>query len=78
MAAMVDVTCANKRCKAPFKARVADRKRGWGKFCSKGCKASEQEARTGQHAAFKDRQDWHEAGMNAMEEGWDGHKVWTS
>jgi hypothetical protein len=31
-------------------ARQADINRGWGKFCSKSCKASEQEKRTGQHA----------------------------
>ena len=43
--ATVIVKC--KRCKDPFKARVADRKRGWGKFCSKSCKAVEQTARTG-------------------------------
>lgn len=28
-------------------ARVADRKRGWGKFCSKSCKAIRQTQRTG-------------------------------
>ena len=57
MAAMVEVTCANKSCKAAFKARVADRKRGWGKFCSKSCKASEQERRTGQMARYLERCD---------------------
>lgn len=35
-----DVKCAN--CGSEFKARVADIKRGWGKFCSKSCKASKQ------------------------------------
>ncbi len=83
MASMVTVTCANNRCKASFQARVADRKRGWGKFCSKSCKGSEQERRTGQMGRFLDRQgsfesDFHEEAMTAMEEGWDGHKVWTS
>ena len=39
---------ACKNCKQPFEARVADRKRGWAKFCSKSCKAKEQEKRTGQ------------------------------
>jgi hypothetical protein len=33
-------------------ARIADRKRGWGKFCSKSCKAVVQEKRTGQYAHF--------------------------
>lgn len=50
MAAMVEVKC--KQCKKPFMARVADRKRGWGKFCSKSCKAKKQEARTGQYANY--------------------------
>lgn len=44
---MVDRQC--KCCRAPFKARASDVKRGWGLFCSKSCKANHQEARTGQH-----------------------------
>ena len=52
----VEVNCA--RCKAPFMARVADRKRGWGRFCSKSCKAIKQEQRTGQYAAYQDRCDY--------------------
>ncbi len=44
-----------KRCKEPFEARVADIKRGWGKFCSKSCKAVDQEKRTGAYAAYRDR-----------------------
>lgn len=39
-----------KRCKSLFEARVADLKRGWGKYCSKSCKAVVQEANTGQYA----------------------------
>lgn len=42
--------------KQPFVARVADRKRGWGKFCSKSCKAIKQEARTGQCKDYYERQ----------------------
>ena len=38
-----------KNCQEPFSARVADRKRGWARFCSKRCKAIHQERRTGQH-----------------------------
>lgn len=48
---MVDVKCKN--CGEPFQARVADRKRGWGKFCSKSCKASEQEKRTRQYHDYR-------------------------
>lgn len=47
---MVDRTCQN--CKTSFQAREADVKRGWGKFCSKSCKAVKQEARTGQYARY--------------------------
>jgi len=54
--ATVEVVCANKACKRKFTARVADRKRGWGRHCSKSCKAVRQEARTGQYAAFQNRQ----------------------
>ncbi len=61
MASTVERTCPV--CKSPFTARAADVKRGWGKFCSKSCKAIKQERRTGQHAAYRDRQsrrddDW--------------------
>jgi hypothetical protein len=43
--ATVVVKC--QRCKQSFAARVADRKRGWGRFCSKSCKAIRQTQRTG-------------------------------
>jgi hypothetical protein len=42
-------------CKGPFLARAADVKRGWGKFCSKSCKASKQEKRTGQYRAISEQ-----------------------
>ncbi len=37
-------------CKNEFQARTVDIKRGWGKFCSKSCKAKWQEKKTGQYA----------------------------
>ncbi len=40
MSKTVEVSCA--WCDGKFSARVADRKRGWGRFCSKACKASKQ------------------------------------
>lgn len=40
MPSKVEVKC--KQCDSLFMARVADRKRGWGKFCSKSCKAKKQ------------------------------------
>jgi hypothetical protein len=48
MVMMVKVVCGC--CKTTFSARRADVNRGWGKFCSKSCKAKKQEARTGQYA----------------------------
>lgn len=40
-------------CHSLFKARQADLNRGWGKFCSKSCKAKEQEKRTGQNLSYQ-------------------------
>lgn len=54
-AATVQVKCD--QCKSLFTARVADRKRGWGRFCSKSCKAVKQEKRTGQHKAYLHRKN---------------------
>lgn len=36
--AMIEVNCIS--CAKPFMARVADRKRGWAKSCSKSCAAT--------------------------------------
>lgn len=57
--ANITVNCA--WCKNPFQARSADIKRGWGKFCSKSCKACNQESRTSQFATILQRErepDW--------------------
>ena len=51
--ATVEVKC--ERCQTPFTARVADRKRGWAKFCSKSCKAIKQEQRTHQCRNYHER-----------------------
>lgn len=50
----VSVKCKN--CGTMFEARMADRKRGWARFCSKSCKAKKQEQCTGQHTAYLHRQ----------------------
>lgn len=42
MPAMTDVICGNKKCRKTFQARTADVARGWGRFCSKSCKAHKQ------------------------------------
>jgi hypothetical protein len=39
---VIDRKC--ERCGSPFRAKEADVKRGWGRFCSKSCKAKKQTA----------------------------------
>jgi len=50
MAATVNKLC--NRCGDSHTVRQADLNRGWGKFCSKSCKAKVQEKKNGQHAAY--------------------------
>lgn len=70
MTATVTVNC--QRCQQPFTARVADRKRGWGLFCSKSCKAIRQTQQTGRRGPSRDRDE-----DFGDEVGWDGHKAWV-
>lgn len=74
MATMVVVKCKN--CKQEFAARKADRARGWGKFCSKSCKACKQTRTTGysgprHHVDQRDHTD-----LPDDEAGTDGHHLW--
>lgn len=39
---MITAKCELARCRNEFQVREADRKRGWGRFCSKSCKANHQ------------------------------------
>lgn len=48
---MREITCAC-GCGRKKQVRVADIKRGWGKYYSKSCKAKAQERRTGQMSAY--------------------------
>ena len=48
--AKVDKKCSF--CGASHTVRRADLDRGWGLFCSKSCKAKEQEKRTGQNREY--------------------------
>ncbi len=50
MAKMVDTPC--KWCGCNMSVRAADVARGWGRFCSKSCKAKNQEKKNGQYKAF--------------------------
>ena len=65
---MIVVKC--KFCHQPFSASVADRNRGWARYCTKSCKAKEQEGRTGQYEKYLS------GNLTVVEyqEGWDGHK----
>lgn len=65
MPRMVERKC--ERCGLPFRARAADVKRGWGRFCSKSCKAIRQEHRTGQHGAYTARREDYENGDGPTE-----------
>lgn len=51
MSSMTEIICRC-GCRRKKMVRTADVKRGWGKFFSKACKATHQEARTGQHTAY--------------------------
>lgn len=42
-------------CKKKFTARQADINRGWGKFCSKSCKARNQTSKYGYSSKIKTR-----------------------
>jgi len=52
MAQMVKKKC--ECCGSPISVRAADVARGWGKYCSKSCKATKQEKRTGQYKAYRE------------------------
>lgn len=80
-ASKVWVKC--KCCKIDFQARIADRNRGWGKFCNKSCKAKEQERRTGQYKSYlcnringgsSRNEDPYREDIDYEGPGWDAHK----
>lgn len=50
MVSLINKNC--EWCKTDIIVRLADHKRGWGRFCSKSCKAKSQEKKNGQHSAF--------------------------
>lgn len=65
-------------CQKEFQARIADRKRGWAKFCSKSCKAIEQERRTGQYSRYLGHvRSLSTTNVDYEGKGWDAHKdIW--
>lgn len=79
MSKMQEITCKC-GCGRKKEVKVADIKRGWGKFFSKSCKAKWQEKRTGQYAAYMERK--HHVQFNALynyedcdeDLSWDSHK----
>ena len=77
MSSMTTVNC--KKCKTPFEARTADIKRGWGKFCSKSCKAKTQ----GRLPMSKEtRAMWREYNREfpsrVIEKYWDGTELFSA
>ena len=71
--------CKCARCGVMFTARVADRKRGWARFCSKSCKAIKQEQRTHQNREYLHRSNneaMNETALHDVTAGWDDHKDW--
>lgn len=69
MSAKVEVTC--KHCGRKFMARVADRARGWARFCSKSCKAIDQTKRRGSHKRRRRPVDYDELGVGEISGQWD-------
>lgn len=61
----IQVKCAC--CKEPFTARVADRNRGWARFCSKSCKAIKQMKTHGDTRLT--------GGADDFDPSWDAHKI---
>lgn len=71
MPSMTTVKCHYRKCGKEFEARTADVKRGWGKFCSKSCKAYHQ----GRLPASKEtRAMWRE--FNRDEEARKDRRFW--
>jgi len=50
-----EFNCANPKCNKKFTARLADRKRGWARFCSKSCAWTKNLANTPSHKKSLDR-----------------------
>lgn len=64
-------------CGATFTARVADRKRGWAKSCSKSCAATKSNRETGKyhrHRASVERETYGYDPRDDDDMSWDAHK----
>lgn len=51
-------------CKVPFEARIADRKRGWARYCSKSCAAKKNNRKTGNFKRHLERKKAKKDGVN--------------
>lgn len=56
-------------CRKPFNARQADLNRGWGKFCSKSCKAKKQMQTHPYYPSLNDSLEHEDDDLS-----WDAHK----
>jgi hypothetical protein len=68
----VERICANRQCRAVFHPRKVDVKRGWGRFCSKSCKAAVQTRRTGYAGPERDASHDHARFISTTTHGQDG------
>ncbi len=71
--------CKCARCGEMFTARVADRKRGWARFCSKSCKAIKQMHSMPARPArphYISNEQMNAVALHDATAGWDDHKDW--
>ena len=73
---MTTCQCKCKFCGVMFTARVADRKRGWARFCSKSCKAKRQHHQNHPKRRYYAPADDNDAALHDATDGWDDHKGW--
>ena len=81
MPSMIDVKCMS--CGNSFEARAADVKRGWGKYCSKSCKAHQQTKKQSKnkskHKGYPTiihYNDWDDEVINGDVVWSDSHRCW--
>jgi len=71
-----EITCAC-GCGRKRLVRVADIKRGWGKYFNKSCKARHQEKRTGQYADYLHRRATCTSEVDCIESSFHPHDPYS-
>ena len=69
MSKTLEVVCDWRGCRTKFTVRAVDRARGWGRFCSKSCKAKHQSGKSNREIWQMSRggYDWTEGGEKNVE-----------